>query len=121
MLVGGLIGGLIGGHLLVQGYERGRESSRILADPPIGNLLDGRWIEVVPLRASIPHSDHQIGLCQHSEVFHHSKAGHLRKHLAQLVECLPVAVEQAIQECPSRRVGECPKDFTALFHTIYNM
>jgi hypothetical protein len=115
------IGGLIGGHLVVQGYERGRESSRVLADPPIGNLLDGRWIEVVPLRASIPRSDHQIGVSQHGEVFHHSEAGHLGKHLAQLVECLPVAVEQAIQECPSGRVSECPKDFTALVHTIYNM
>jgi hypothetical protein len=84
-------------------------------------LLERHRIEVVPLRPSVPRGRDQIGLRQHREVLHHSEASHLRKLLAQLIERLPVAAEQGIQESSPRRVGERPKDFTVLLHTSYDM
>jgi hypothetical protein len=84
-------------------------------------LLDRHRIEVMPLRPSVPGGHDQIGLREHGEVLHHAKASHLRKLLAQLIESLPVAAEQRIQESPPRSVGERPKDFTALLHTSHDM
>ena len=75
----------------------------------------------MPLGASVPRGDHEIGLGEYGEVLHHSEAGHPRKLVAQLVERLPVAAEQAVQQRPPARVGERPKDFTTLLHSGHNM
>ena len=104
-------------HLLVQRDQGRGVSSRVLADPPVGNLLDGHGIEVVPLRPSLPCGDHQIGLREHREVLHHPEASHLGEVLTELIECLPVAAEQAIQKCPPGGVGQRPEDLGSLLHT----
>jgi hypothetical protein len=109
---------VIGDHLLIQRHQSRGESGCVLADPPVGDLLDRHRIEVVPLGASVPHGDHQIGLGEYGKVLHHSEAGHLGKLSAQFIERLPVAAEQAVQKCPPGRVGERSKDLAAQVHAL---
>ena len=87
------------------------------ADPSVGDLLDGHRIEVVPLGASVPRGDHEIGLVMSTErCFITPKRVIPGSSSAQLVECLPVATEQAVQQRPPARVGERSKDFTTRLH-----
>src|SRR5215203_816240 len=73
---------LIGEHLVIQCHQRTGESGRVLADPPVGHLLDGHWVEVVPFRPSLPCGSHEIALRKDGEVLHHPEAGHLGKLVA---------------------------------------
>jgi predicted ester cyclase len=49
-------------------------------------------------------------------MFHDPEASHVRKFFAQLIERLPIPIEERIQYCPPGWVGECPKDIAPWFH-----
>ena|SRR5687768_9207763 len=103
-------------HLVIQRDEGRGESSGVLADPPVGNLLDGHGIEIVPLGPSLPCGDHQIGLRKHRQVLHHSEARHLGEVLAELIECLPILTEEAIEKDTSGGVGQRTENLGSLVH-----
>ena len=70
----------------------------------------------MPLCPSVSGGDDQVRLRQHCEMFHDPEASHFRKLLAQLIERLPVPIEERIQYCPPGWVGECPKYIASCFH-----
>ena len=56
----------------------------------------------------------EVGLLEHAEVLHHTEAREPGEHGAQLAERLTVTAEQRVEQRPTVRVGQCPKDE---FHT----
>src|SRR2546423_9286896 len=48
----------------------------------------------------------ETGVLQHPQVLHHAEAGHLQIRL-ELAERAAVSLEQAVEQVPPGRIGEC--------------
>ena len=70
----------------------------------------------MPLRPSLPCSEHQIGLPKHGEVLHHPEARHVGEVLAELIQRLPIFAEKVIEKCASGGVGQRSEDLGSLLH-----
>src|SRR6266508_6834741 len=92
-------------QLLFQVRQGGDQNALVLADPARRDVGDGRRVEVVVLLATAAQGHDQPGTLQHRDVLAHRLTGHVKLR-AQLDERLPVVRMQAVEQVPSRGVGE---------------
>jgi hypothetical protein len=62
-------------------------------------------VQEVELLAPTPLRGHETRFLEHPEVLHDAEARH-RQPLLERAECLPVLLEQLVEQAAARRVGE---------------
>ena len=77
----------------------------VAGDPALGDVVDGRRVEVVQLLPAAADGRDEVGRLQHGEVLAHRLAGHVQPR-AQLAQRLAVALVEAVEQDPAARVGQ---------------
>lgn len=90
---------------LFQIAQRLKAMAFVFADPALGDLLDGHWIEVVQLFAPSPDHGDQIRLLQQQQMLGDRLTRHVEV-FAQLAQRLPVAPVQLIEQLSAAFIRE---------------
>ena len=90
-----LSGGLFDGLLEID--ERAGDGLCVLADPTIGDLLDGDRVEVVQLATTQPVCRDEVRGFQYGEMLHHSETRHLGELIAKYRHRLSVSLNESIE------------------------
>jgi hypothetical protein len=85
--------------------EEAEASSLVLADPAIGNLVNGYGVEVVQFFAAAAERSDKAGFFQNAQVFRNSLARHL-EILAEIAQGLSVFRVKAIEQEAAAGVGQ---------------
>jgi hypothetical protein len=112
----GLVIGLLQGLFEIDEGAQGRPLKP--ADPAIGDLLDGHWIEVVQAFAAAPLADNQIGGLQDVEVLGHRLAAHSVSQ-TELAKRLAAAFAEAVEQGPPDGVGQGLEDGISVYGVLY--
>ena len=67
---------------------------------------DWHRVQKVQLLTAAPFGAHQFRRFKHSEMLHDSKTRH-GQSLSERTKCLPVLLEQFIQQAPARGISKC--------------
>jgi hypothetical protein len=93
----------------------------VLADPAVGDQLDGDGVEIVQLLAPRPAGDDEAGVFENTQVPHHPEPRHLLAR-GQVAERAAVALEEPVEEVTARGVGEgLEHAVIVISHRAYNM
>src|SRR4051812_35090209 len=86
-----------------------------LVDPAVVNEPDGYRIEEVELFPAGATGDHQPGLLQHAQVFHHPEPRHGQLGF-QLGQRAAVPLEEPVEQAPPGGIGQSLEDAIILAH-----
>jgi hypothetical protein len=67
----------------------------VFANPALVDLVQGHWIQIMQLLASVPDNDHQVPRFQQGQMLGDCLTGHVEMS-TQLGQCLPVVLAQLI-------------------------
>jgi hypothetical protein len=77
-------------------------------DPALGDVVEGRGVEVVELLPAATHGCHEVGRLEDGEMLAYRLPGHVESR-AELAQRLAVPLVEAVQQQPPARVGQCPE------------
>ena len=110
--------GLVHGGVLQCSLEIGERVDAVplvAGDPALGDLVDGRRVEVVQLLPPAAYGRDEVGRLQHREVLAHRLARHVQPR-AQLAQGLAVALVETVEQDPPARVSERPEHVVVGVH-----
>src|SRR5262249_47583995 len=71
----------------------------VVVDPPVGEVVDGRSVQVVQLLPATPQRRNQAGLLQDREMLAHRLPGHLKAGAQPGIGRYPPQIEAAVYFC----------------------
>src|SRR6185503_13381741 len=88
-------------------HERRGPTFRVLAYPPVVDLLDRHRIEVAVLLATDAAGHDEPGVLEHAEMLHHPEPRHVaREYGGELVHGLPLVREEPVEDPSPRWIRE---------------
>lgn len=92
-----------------QGSQAIGRGSGITTDPPAGDVVNGKNVEVIPPQPPLAPDDDQLGPLQDVEVLHDGASVELLERCTQFAGC-PWSIAEEVQDTPPAPVAERLED-----------